>query len=68
LVHPAADERLSDKFQVTVVLRLLLGQRRQLEQGELVDLEGTTRGRFKDWRGLTKALRSWIASGDSSKD
>jgi hypothetical protein len=55
-------ERLSDKIQVTVVLRLLLHPNRQLDRGELVDPKGITRARFKDWSGMLESLRAWIAS------
>jgi hypothetical protein len=66
LAAPTEDEWLSEKLHVTVILRLILGKRRELERGEIVDLQGVTRGRFKDWRGLTRGLRSWIASDGSS--
>jgi hypothetical protein len=47
---------------VTVILRLLLGRQGRLEHGEVVDVDGTLRGRFNNWRGLTSTLRGWLAS------
>jgi hypothetical protein len=55
-------EFLGDKTYVTVILRLLLGRHGQLEHGEVVDIDGTSQGRFKGWRGLTSTLRRWAAS------
>jgi hypothetical protein len=51
---------------VTVILRLLLGRHGRLEHGEVVDVDGVPRARFKDWRGLTSALRDWLASREPS--
>jgi hypothetical protein len=59
-------ELLADKLYVTVILRLLLGHKGRLEQGEVVDLDGNSQGRFKDWNGLTRTLRSWIASREQN--
>ena len=53
---------LSEKRHVTVILRLVLDARGRLEHGEIVEAEGTLRGRFVGWRGLTRTLRAWLAS------
>ncbi len=53
---------LADRSYVTVILRLLLGRQGGLEQGEVVDIDGNSHGRFKDWNGLTRALRAWLST------
>ena len=69
MAPPPAVDQLADKLYVSVILRLLLGSRGELEHGELVDTDGTLRGRFRDWDGLTALLRAWLrthapAAGD----
>lgn len=59
---PRSIERLTDARHVTVILRLVLNRRGQLTHGEIVDVEGTTRVRFKGWRELTRALRKWLTT------
>ena len=44
-----------------VVLRLVLDKHGRLMHGELVDVEGTLQQRFKGRRGLTQAVRTWLA-------
>lgn len=52
---------LADKRYATVVLRLVLDKHGRLMHGELVDVEGTLQQRFKGRRGLTQAVRTWLA-------
>jgi hypothetical protein len=55
------DEQLSNQQYVLVILRLLLDEHRQLVHGEVVDEAGQLHSRFRDWRGMAAAVRSWIA-------
>ena len=57
-------DRLSERRQVTVVLRLLLDPSGRLIRGEVVDATGTPRSRFSGWRGLTSAVRAALAGPD----
>jgi hypothetical protein len=54
-------ERLIEKHNLTLVLRLVVDQGRQLVHGELVGPDGTSRGRFADWGGLTRVIKGWLA-------
>jgi len=51
---------LSDRRYVTVVLRLLLDKRGRLIHGELVDTAGALQERFVGWRGLLRAVKTWL--------
>jgi hypothetical protein len=62
LQSPPRHDVLADKPYVTVILRLLLGHHGRLEHGEVVDVDGNAQGRFKDWNGLTRKLRRWLAT------
>ena len=55
---------LADKLYVTVILRLLVGRQGRLAQGDVVDVDGQVHGHFKDWNGLTRVVRAWLASRD----
>lgn len=54
------EDKLSEKYYVSVTLRLLLDRRGRLIQGEVVDLQGQTQRRFVGWRGLVRVLRAWL--------
>jgi hypothetical protein len=45
---------------VTVIVRLLVDRAGHLDHGEVVDAQGTVRGRFKDWSGLVSAVRRLV--------
>jgi hypothetical protein len=49
-------ERLADKQNVSVILRLVIDEHGALVHGELVALDGTSRGRFADWPALVRLL------------
>jgi hypothetical protein len=53
-------EQLSDTPYRTVVLRVVVNDRRQIVQGELIDTASTQTTRFKNWRGLIQALSHWL--------
>ncbi len=55
-------ERLSDKRQVTLIMRLVLDRHGLLMHGEMADVQGTVFSRFVGWRGMVRALRAWLAS------
>jgi hypothetical protein len=60
LPQPPAENHLADRHYVSVVLRLVLDQHRQMIHGEVVG-DATMRPiRFSGWRGLTRALRAWL--------
>jgi hypothetical protein len=52
-----AGERLGDKRNVTVVLRLVLDREGELMEGEVVDAKGRPGDRFNDWEEITPAVR-----------
>lgn len=51
---------LSDHRPITFVVRLVVDRRDQLVYGEVVDSEGTTLGRFREWDALPNLLRAWL--------
>lgn len=60
---PVSDqEALADRRQLVVILRLVAAATGQLLYGEVIDVETGPTGRFVGWRGMTAAVRSWLAS------
>jgi hypothetical protein len=57
---PSSGNRLAEKRYLTVILRLVVDQRGQLVQGEVVDLQARILGRFAGWKGLTCTVRAWL--------
>jgi hypothetical protein len=53
-------ERLTERRNVTLVLRLVVDPGGRLVLGELVDPDGAGRGGFADWVGLTRVIRRWL--------
>ena len=49
-------EHLVKKENVSVILRLVVDEDRTLVHGELVALDGTSRGGFADWASLVQLL------------
>jgi hypothetical protein len=58
--QPPAENHLTDRHYVSVVLRLVLDQQGQMIHGELVGDANARPTRFSGWRGLTRALQSWL--------
>ena len=56
-----AENHLADRRYVSVVLRLVLDQHGQMIHGEVVGDTTTRPARFSGWRGLTRAVRVWLA-------
>jgi hypothetical protein len=56
---PGHDD-LRTSRQLLVVVRLLLDADWQLQHGELVDVDETSRGRFAGWEDLTPAVRRFV--------
>jgi hypothetical protein len=54
-------EDLAEQQYVTVILRLVLGDRGGLLRGELADAAGERLSRFRGWEGLAEAIRSYLA-------
>lgn len=63
---PSFGDALSQKYYVTVILRLVLSGSRDdggtLEYGEVVDGEGMLYSRFVGWAGLLPAVQDFLAS------
>ncbi len=59
-------DALSEKHQVTLVLRLLLDRNNRLLHGDVVDVSGQSLGHFSDLESLTHAIEDWLARGESS--
>ena len=53
-------ERLAEKRNLALVVRMVVDQRNQLVHGELVDLDGTSHGRFTEWDNLIRLIRIWL--------
>jgi hypothetical protein len=53
-------ERLADKRQVILILRLTLDERGQLAHGEVAKLEGEVIGRFSDWSQFAQSVPEWL--------
>jgi hypothetical protein len=51
---------LAEKRDLAVVVRIVVDRNRQLVHGELVDMNGTSRGRFADWDTLIRLIRVWL--------
>ena len=60
------DEALGEGSYVTVIVRLLVDRQGYLDHGEVVDTQGTVRGRFKDWTGLLPVMRRLVERADAS--
>jgi hypothetical protein len=55
-------DRLSGKYHLTMLVRLLLDARGQLVYGELVDVPpARAGGRFADWSDFERTVRGWVA-------
>ncbi len=66
----SSSDRLADTRQVTVILRMQVDRQGRILHGEVVDVDGNSRIRFKDLAGLTRTLRAWLekqAQEDSAK-
>ena len=60
LAQSPAENHLTDRRYVSVVLRLVLDQHGQMIHGEVVGDATTRPARFSGWRGLTRAVQSWL--------
>jgi hypothetical protein len=54
-------DRLADKRQVILILRLTLDERGQLVHGEVARLEGEVLGRFVDWSQFAQLIPEWLS-------
>jgi hypothetical protein len=54
-------DALADRRQLVVVLRLVADTTGRLLYGEVIDVETGPTGRFVGWRGMTSAVRTWVA-------
>jgi hypothetical protein len=58
---PVLGEHLAEHRNVTVMLRLVVDSDGHLVHGELVDLDGSTHGRFLTWERMVELLSVHIA-------
>lgn len=58
---PVLGEQLAEHRNVTVMLRLVVDPDGHLVHGELVDLDGSTHGRFLTWERMVELLTLYIA-------
>jgi hypothetical protein len=63
-----AENHLTDRRYVSVVLRLVLDHQGQLVHGEIVGDANTRPTRFRGWRGLTGALQTWLNKQDGTTE
>jgi hypothetical protein len=54
-------DALAERRQLVVILRLVAAATGRLLYGEVIDVETGPTGRFADWRGMTAAVRTWLA-------
>lgn len=53
---------LADQFQTVLILRLTVNQQRQMQHGEVVDLNGEVIGRFTEWSQLLAVVQTWLVN------
>lgn len=56
------NDQLSEKHQVTLILRMLMDEHSHLLHGELVDVSGNSWGHFSGWENLVTVLREWLTN------
>jgi hypothetical protein len=66
--HTPDDITLADRYYVTLIVRLTLGRRGQLIQGELVDTTDTVQQRFIGTSGLRQAMENWLQQQEAAED
>jgi hypothetical protein len=52
---------LSERRYVSLLLRIVIDRRGRVLHGEIVDIDGGTRMRFAERRGLSRALQAYLA-------
>lgn len=67
-VSSRSPEHLSNTHYATVVLRVVVNERSQIVQGELIDTATAQTTHFKNWRGLIQALSRWSKSQPAPAD
>jgi hypothetical protein len=55
-------DKLADKRQVIVILRLTLDGHGHFMHGEAVDLAGQRIGGFVDWQNMAHIIQAWLAT------
>ena len=53
---------LVNQLQITLILRLTVNQQRQMQHGEVVDLNGEVIGRFTEWSQLLAVVQTWLVN------
>ncbi len=61
----ALGEHLADHRNLTVMLRLVVDPTGHLMHGELIDLDGSSRGRFLNWERLIELLTVRLEDGST---
>ena len=64
MTQPGGD-RLGDRRNVTLILRLVLDRLEQLVYGEVVDADGRRVRRFKTWAQLPGAVQDSLPRGEA---
>jgi hypothetical protein len=59
---PNIRDRLSDRYHVTLILRLVLDRLHQLVYGEMLDADGEASQRFASWEELPAVIQSSLAA------
>jgi hypothetical protein len=55
---------LSAKRYITIILRLVVSGRGDIEHGEILDVDHTVHSPFIGWRGLTRTIRERLVRRD----
>jgi hypothetical protein len=61
---PNVRDRLSDRYHVTVILRLVLDRLQHLVYGEIIDAEGRSSGHFASWAELPGAVQRSLSAAE----
>jgi hypothetical protein len=67
-VTQASRDRLSDRRNVTLILRLVLDRLEQLVYGEVVEVDGRRVRRFKTWAQLPGAVQASLPAEDAPRE
>ncbi len=65
--NPPDENKLVEKQYATLIVRLMLDPHGRLLSGELVDVANGHSKRFLGWRGMIRAIRTWLNSQSSTR-
>jgi len=60
VASPPSENNLTERYYVTLIVRLMVDHHGQLIHGEMVDATNTFRERFTGRHGLIEAVQTWL--------